>query len=121
MTCWIWSPCLKANAASTKIIHISTNHCDFHAFLMLVGPINNARNLCRMGKRVDAITSSDKHDSLGCRFECVIHLGAIASEDAITSFKTSLSKHGGMIHVTSGVHDELKTVRFRSWRERPRV
>ena len=50
-----------------------------------------------------------------------IHLGAIASEDAITSFKTSLSKHGGMIHVTSGVHDEVKTVRFRSWRERPRV
>ena len=50
-----------------------------------------------------------------------IHLGAIASEDAVTSFRNSLSKHGGMIHVTSGVHDEVKTVRFRSWRERPRV
>ena len=50
-----------------------------------------------------------------------IHLGAIASEDAVKSFRNSLSKHGGMIHVTSGVHDEVKTVRFRSWRERPRV
>ena len=37
-----------------------------------------------------------------------IHLGAIASEDAVTSFRNSLSKHGGMIHVTSGVHDEVK-------------
>ena len=50
-----------------------------------------------------------------------IHLGSIASEEAIESLKGSLSEHGGAIHVTSGVHDEVRTVRFRAWRDRPRV
>ena len=31
-----------------------------------------------------------------------IHLGSIASEEAIESLKGSLSEHGGAIHVTSG-------------------
>lgn len=50
-----------------------------------------------------------------------IHLGSIASEDAIKSMGSALTPHGGVMHVTSGVHDEVKTVRFRSWKGRPRV
>ena len=50
-----------------------------------------------------------------------IHLGSIASEDAIRSMGGALAPHGGVMHVTSGVHDEVKTVRFRSWKGRPRV
>ena len=50
-----------------------------------------------------------------------IHLGSIASEDAIESMGSALAPHGGVMHVTSGVHDEVKTVRFRSWKGRPRV
>ncbi len=50
-----------------------------------------------------------------------IHLGSIASEDAIKSMGSALAPHGGVMHVTSGVHDEVKTVRFRSWKGRPRV
>ena len=44
-----------------------------------------------------------------------IHLGSIASEDAIRSMGGALAPHGGVMHVTSGVDDEVKTVRFRSW------
>ena len=50
-----------------------------------------------------------------------IHLGSIASKDAIKSMGRALAHHGGVMHVTSGVHDEIKTVRFRSWKGRPRV
>ena len=50
-----------------------------------------------------------------------IHLGSIASEDAINCMNRTLSKTNSEIHVTSGVHVEVKTVRFRTWKGRPKV
>ena len=50
-----------------------------------------------------------------------IHLGNLAGEELASDLAKCLKGDGGRIHVTSGVHGEIRNVRFKTWKGRPNL
>ncbi|MBL6881923.1 MAG: hypothetical protein ISR25_05525 [Candidatus Poseidoniaceae archaeon] len=48
---------------------------------------------------------------------CFIHMGAMGSTTLLKDLKSSLKT----MHVTDGVHGEIRTVRFQRWKQRPNL
>jgi rRNA maturation endonuclease Nob1 len=52
---------------------------------------------------------------------CFIHLGSMAPEGFISDLKKILEGESGSLHVTPGVHDEVRNVRFQRWHGKPNL
>jgi len=50
-----------------------------------------------------------------------IHIGNLAKEDFKNDLAKCMQKHGNSLHVTSGVHGEVRNVRFKVWKGRPNL
>ena len=50
-----------------------------------------------------------------------IHLGNLAGDDLVSDLTKCLKGDGGRLHVTSGVHGEVRNVRFKTWKGRPNL
>ena len=50
-----------------------------------------------------------------------IHLGNLAGEELASDLAKCLKGDGGRLHVTSGVHGEIRSVRFKTWKGRPNL
>jgi tetratricopeptide (TPR) repeat protein len=50
-----------------------------------------------------------------------IHLGSLSPMGLIESLENALKDNGIKLHVTSGVHDEVRNVRFQKWDGRPNL
>ena len=50
-----------------------------------------------------------------------IHLGNLAGEELASDLAKCLKGDGGRLHVTSGVHGEVRNVRFKTWKGRPNL
>jgi len=50
-----------------------------------------------------------------------IHFGNLAKEEFQKDLAKCLQNHGDALHVTSGVHGEVKNVRFKTWKGRPNL
>tara|TARA_B110000438_G_C15810374_1_gene649345 strand:+ start:119 stop:2017 length:1899 start_codon:yes stop_codon:yes gene_type:complete len=52
---------------------------------------------------------------------CFIHIGSMAPEGFIGDLKNILDTHSNNLHVTPGVHDEVRNVRFQRWNGKPNL
>jgi len=52
---------------------------------------------------------------------CFIHIGSMASEGLINDLKNVLDNESTSLHVTPGVHDEVRNVRFQRWHGKPNL
>ena len=52
---------------------------------------------------------------------CFIHLGSMAPDSFIGDMKKILSARQHSLQVTTGVHDEIRNVRFQRWSKKPKV
>ena len=52
---------------------------------------------------------------------CFIHIGSMAPEGFIDDLRKILQKESTSLHVTPGVHDEVRNVRFQRWHEKPNL
>ena len=52
---------------------------------------------------------------------CFIHIGSMAPEGFLTDLKKILEGESGSLHVTPGVHDEVRNVRFQRWHGKPNL
>ena len=50
-----------------------------------------------------------------------IHFGNLAKEEFKSDLSKCLQKNGGALNVTSGVHGEVRNVRFKVWKGRPNL
>ena len=50
-----------------------------------------------------------------------IHLGNLAGDELVSDLTKCLKGDGGRLHVTSGVHGEVRNVRFKTWKGRPNL
>ena len=50
-----------------------------------------------------------------------IHLGNLAGDELVSDLTKCLKGDGGGVHVTSGVHGEVRNVRFKTWKGRPNL
>ena len=50
-----------------------------------------------------------------------IHLGNLAGEEFDSDLTKCLKADEGRLHVTSGVHGEIRNVRFKTWKGRPNL
>ncbi len=50
-----------------------------------------------------------------------IHIGNLAKEEFKKDLRKCMQKNGTSLHVTSGVHTEVKNVRFKVWKGRPNL
>ncbi|MGB1680636.1 MAG: hypothetical protein ACPHDS_04845, partial [Candidatus Thalassarchaeaceae archaeon] len=50
-----------------------------------------------------------------------IHLGNLAGDELVSDLAKCLKGDGGRLHVTSGVHGEVRNVRFKTWKGRPNL
>ncbi|HJM18613.1 MAG TPA: hypothetical protein QF703_03670, partial [Candidatus Thalassarchaeaceae archaeon] len=50
-----------------------------------------------------------------------IHFGNLAKEEFKVDLSKCLQKNGGALNVTSGVHGEVRSVRFKVWDGRPNL
>lgn len=52
---------------------------------------------------------------------CFIHLGSMAPDSFVKDAAKILKTNNQMLFVTSGVHDEIRNVRFQRWSKKPKV
>jgi tetratricopeptide (TPR) repeat protein/rRNA maturation endonuclease Nob1 len=52
---------------------------------------------------------------------CFIHIGSMAPDTFIKSISNALNNLQTGLHVTPGVHDEVRTVRFQRWKGQPNL
>ena len=52
---------------------------------------------------------------------CFIHIGSMAPEGFIDDLKKILDNESTSLHVTPGVHDEVRNVRFQRWHGKPNL
>ena len=52
---------------------------------------------------------------------CFIHIGSMAPEGFIDDLKNILNNESTCLHVTPGVHDEVRNVRFQRWNGKPNL
>ena len=52
---------------------------------------------------------------------CFIHLGSMARDGFLSDLNDILRKESTSLHVTPGVHDEIRTVRFQRWKGKPNL
>jgi len=52
---------------------------------------------------------------------CFIHIGSMAPEGFIDDLKKILQNESASLHVTPGVHDEVRNVRFQRWHGKPNL
>ncbi|MEE2747770.1 MAG: hypothetical protein VX473_04815 [Candidatus Thermoplasmatota archaeon] len=52
---------------------------------------------------------------------CFIHIGSMAPEGFIDDLKRILTNEDTSLHVTPGVHDEVRNVRFQRWHGKPNL
>jgi len=52
---------------------------------------------------------------------CFIHIGSMAPEGFIDDLKNILDNESTGLHVTPGVHDEVRNVRFQRWNGKPNL
>ena len=52
---------------------------------------------------------------------CFIHIGSMAPDTFVKDISNVLKNLGTGLHVTPGVHDEVKTVRFQRWKGQPNL
>ena len=52
---------------------------------------------------------------------CFIHLGSMAPDSFVKDAAKILQINNQMLFVTSGVHDEIRNVRFQRWSKKPKV
>ena len=52
---------------------------------------------------------------------CFIHIGSMAPDTFVKDISNVLESLGTGLHVTPGVHDEVKTVRFQRWKGQPNL
>jgi tetratricopeptide (TPR) repeat protein len=52
---------------------------------------------------------------------CFIHIGSMASDSFVKDISTVLNNLKTGLHVTPGVHDEVRTVRFQRWKGQPNL
>ena len=52
---------------------------------------------------------------------CFIHIGSMAPEGFIDDLKKILQNESTSLHVTPGVHDEVRNVRFQRWHGKPNL
>ena len=52
---------------------------------------------------------------------CFIHIGSMAPEGFIDDLKNILNTESNNLHVTPGVHDEVRNVRFQRWNGKPNL
>jgi rRNA maturation endonuclease Nob1 len=52
---------------------------------------------------------------------CFIHIGSMAPEGFIGDLKSILDNESTSLHVTPGVHDEVRNVRFQRWNGKPNL
>ena len=52
---------------------------------------------------------------------CFIHIGSMAPEGFIDDLKKILDNDSTSLHVTPGVHDEVRNVRFQRWNGKPNL
>ena len=52
---------------------------------------------------------------------CFIHLGSMAPDTFVKDTAKILKNNNQMLFVTSGVHDEIRNVRFQRWSKKPKV
>ena len=52
---------------------------------------------------------------------CFIHLGSMAPDTFVKDAAKILKINNQMLFVTSGVHDEIRNVRFQRWSKKPKV
>jgi rRNA maturation endonuclease Nob1 len=52
---------------------------------------------------------------------CFIHIGSMAPEGFIDDLKKILTNEETSLHVTPGVHDEVRNVRFQRWHGKPNL
>ena len=52
---------------------------------------------------------------------CFIHIGSMAPEGFINDLKNILDNESTSLHVTPGVHDEVRNVRFQRWNGKPNL
>ncbi|MEC7704522.1 MAG: hypothetical protein VX906_04675 [Candidatus Thermoplasmatota archaeon] len=52
---------------------------------------------------------------------CFIHIGSMAPEGFVDDVKKILANESGGLHVTPGVHDEVRNVRFQRWNGKPNL
>ena len=52
---------------------------------------------------------------------CFIHIGSMAPEGFVEDVKKILANESGGLHVTPGVHDEVRNVRFQRWNGKPNL
>ncbi len=52
---------------------------------------------------------------------CFIHIGSMAPESFIADLRKVLESEAGGLYVTPGVHDEVRTVRFQRWANKPNL
>jgi hypothetical protein len=52
---------------------------------------------------------------------CFIHIGSMAPEGFIDDLKNILDNESTSLHVTPGVHDEVRNVRFQRWNGKPNL
>ena len=52
---------------------------------------------------------------------CFIHLGSMAPDSFIGDMKKILSARQHSLQVTTGIHDEIRNVRFQRWSKKPKV
>ena len=52
---------------------------------------------------------------------CFIHIGSMAPDGFINDLSTILKDGSNSLYVTPGVHDEVRTVRFQRWYDKPNL
>ena len=52
---------------------------------------------------------------------CFIHLGSHGYPEVVKDLSAACKQMGAQLHVTTGVHDEVSTVRMQKWKGKPRL
>ena len=52
---------------------------------------------------------------------CFIHIGSMAPDTFVKNISNALNNLQTGLHVTPGVHDEVRTVRFQKWKGQPNL